>query len=99
LQALFFADANHDGHKDLLALSSYSLREPVKIAGAWTHGRTTHYHTDTWQYLAPDKAGRPKYEQPLSLPDLDELPTAAEVRGALAAPPRKATPKPVKALR
>jgi TonB family protein len=93
LQAIFFADANHDGRKDLLALSSYSLREPVKIAGEWTHGRTTHYHTDSWQYLAPGTKGRPQYESLPERPDLDELETAADVRAALAepVPPRKPT--------
>ena len=94
VRALFFADANHDGRKDLLALSDYSLREPVKIAGEWTHGRTTHYHTDSWQYLPTlGKAGRPQYDSLPAHPDLDELETAADVRAALAAPapPRKST--------
>lgn len=99
LRALFFADANHDGRKDLLALASYSLREPVKIAGEWTHGRTMHYHTDGWQYLPPAKDGRPRYKLLPERTDLDELETAADVRAALAEPlaPRKPPRKPAPA--
>ncbi|MBH8556462.1 TonB family protein [Hymenobacter sp. BT442] len=94
LSALFFTDANHDGRKDLLALSSCSLRDPVKINGHWTYGRRTHYRTDIWQYRDVDPAGRPQYQQAPERPDLNELATAAEVRQALARPARpKAAPK------
>jgi TonB family protein len=94
LEALFFADANHDGRKDLLALSSCSLKERVKVYGHWMFAHNTHYVTDTWQYLGLDKAGRPQYQQAPERPDLNELETAAAVRRALAAPARpKAAPK------
>lgn len=94
LEALFFADANHDGRKDLLALSSCSLKEQTKQEGEWLFFHRTHYLTDTWQYLGPDKAGRPQYAQGPERPDLNELTTAAAVRRALAAPPRRpAAPK------
>jgi hypothetical protein len=103
LEALFFADANHDGRKDLLALSSCSLKEQAKQEGEWLFFHHTHYLTDTWQYLGLDKAGRPQYAQGPARPDLSELTTAAAVRRALAAPPRRpAAPKaarPAKATR
>lgn len=89
LEALFFADANHDGRKDLLALSSCSLRERIKTGGQWMFAHNTHYITDTWQYPALDNTGRPQYKQGPERPDLNELATAAEVRQALAAPARR----------
>jgi TonB family protein len=95
LEALFFADANHDGRKDLLLLSSCSLRERVKVDGQWLNVHNTHYLTDTWQYQDLGKAGRPQYERGPDRPDLNELTTAAAVRRALAGPPRK--PAPAKA--
>lgn len=97
LEALFFADANHDGRKDLLALSSCSLKEQVKEHGELMFVHNTHYRTDTWQYLGLDKTGRPQYEQGPERPDLDDLATAAEVRKALAPPSHARHPAPVKA--
>lgn len=97
LEALFFADADHDGRKDLLALSSCSLREQVKVDGHWMTAHNTHYLTDTWQYQGLGKAGRPQYERGPERPDLNELKTAAAVRQALAAPPRR--PAAAKAAR
>ncbi|MCI1189224.1 energy transducer TonB [Hymenobacter sp. DH14] len=93
LEALFFADANHDGRKDLLALSSCSLRERVKVDGHWMFAHNTHYVTDTWHYLGPNQAGRPQYESGPERSDLNELATAADVRRALAAPVRSPQPK------
>lgn len=104
LDALFFADANHDGRKDLLALASCSLKERIKSEririkedGEWRNVHITHYRTDTWQCLGLDKTGRPQYEQSPERPDLDDLATAAEVRKALALPPRPHRPAPAKA--
>jgi hypothetical protein len=103
LEAVFFADANRDGRKDLLVLSSCSLKEKVKQDGQWLFFHNTHYLTDTWQYLRPDAAGRPRYEQGSVCPDLNELKTAAAVRHALAAPPHSSTAakaaRPTKAAR
>ena len=96
LEALFFDDANHDGRKDLLTLASYSLRDQVlEVDGQRMYGRTTHHSTDIWQYRGPDQAGRPQYQQLPGRASLDELATAADVRGALAEPVRrpKAAPK------
>jgi TonB family protein len=92
LEALFFADANHNGCKDLLALSSCSLKERFKQDGQWMYIHNTHYRTDTWQYLGLDKAGRPQYESGPERSDLDDLATAAAVRQALAAHSRSLAP-------
>ena len=92
LEALFFADANHDGQKDLLALTQCDLRENVKIDDQQMTGRFPHYQTTVIYYRGLDAAGRPRYEQQYR-EDLDELATAAEVRAALAAPPRKKAPR------
>lgn len=86
LAALFFADANHDGRKDLLTLAVCALSEMRESDdGEMLPGHWNHYRTDVWQYAGPDKTGRPQYRQdPTPRPYLDELPTAAEVRQALA---------------
>jgi len=85
LAALFFADANHDGRPDLLALAECSLREQHEENGEVLDGHWPHYSTTIWQHLGPDKAGRPQYrEDPAPRPYLEELATAAEVRQALA---------------
>ena len=92
LAALFFADANHDGRKDLLTLAECALREEHESEdGEMLLGRVNHYRTDIWQYAGLDKAGRPQYRpDPMPRPYLDDLETAAEVRQALARPPRPA---------
>ncbi|MBF9144268.1 hypothetical protein [Hymenobacter properus] len=99
LSAIFFDDANRDGHKDLLVLSNYSLLDQViDVEGQRMYGRSTHHHTDIWQYRGPDKAGRPQYQLLPARPSLDDLPTASEVRGALAPAPRtRHRPAPAKA--
>jgi hypothetical protein len=105
LAALFFADANQDGRKDLLALSQCDLREQVRLSdGELQTGRIAHYQTLIWQYGSPDKTGRPHYEQDAERPDLDDLPTAAAVRQALVRHPRhpapsKATVKPARTVK
>jgi hypothetical protein len=98
LAALFFADVNQDGRKELLALSQCDLREQVRLSDGELHtGRIAHYQTLVWQYLSPDQTGRPHYQQDAYRPDLDDLPTAAAVRQALMRhqhPRRPALPKP-----
>jgi len=84
LAALFFADADHDGRKDLLALAECSLRDGFEVDGEILMGRANHYRTDIWQYAGFDTAGRPQYRQDTTArPYLDELRTAAEVRDVL----------------
>lgn len=84
--AIFFADASHDGQKDLLALTQCDLREYAKADGQTMSARSAHYLTTVIYYRGLDSAGRPRYEQQCRA-DLAELATAA-VRQWLAAPPR-----------
>lgn len=94
LAALFFADANHDGRPDLLTLAVCALREQHRSDdGELLDGHWNHYRTDVWQYTGPAPAGRPQYRRDLTpRPYLDELPTAAAVRQALAR--HQSRPKP-----
>lgn len=93
LLAIFFADVNQDGQKELLVLSKGSQVEP--------EGWTTHYQTQVFQYLGFTSAGRPQYCEDTAPHDyLDELSTVSAVRRALAqhqlrrkAPLRPATAK------
>ncbi len=86
LHSLFFADVNHDGQKELLAISRCSLREEIKVGrGQRMTGRFPHYQTLVFQYTGLNGAGRPQYQDyPGNTDYLDELATAAEVRQALA---------------
>lgn len=92
--SIFFADADHDGQRDLLALTECDLREEFVDGGERLTGRAAHYQTTVIYYRGLDRAGRPRYE-PQHCEDLDEIATAAEVRQVLAAPPRrpKSAPK------
>ena len=84
LAAVFFADANQDGRKDLLVISVCALREEEEVDGEIMRGHVNHYRTDIWQYSPPHAAGRPQYQpDPTPRPYLDGLPTAAAVRQAL----------------
>lgn len=77
LTAIFFADVNQDGHKELLALSQGGILEP--------EGFTTHYQTQVFHYLGPTSRGYPQYyEDDDQRQSLAELATVAEVRQALA---------------
>ena len=83
--AIFFADVNRDGQKELLVLVNSSSREPMRKDndGKPQYGHTSHYHTCIYSYKNPSCGGRPSYEEAASLPYLDGLKTAAEVRQAL----------------
>jgi hypothetical protein len=77
LADLFLADVDHDGRQELLAIGQCCLRE--------NNGCYNHYQTQLWRYLRPDRTGRPQYqEDKTERPYLDDLPTAAAVRRALA---------------
>jgi hypothetical protein len=87
LGSLFFADVDQDGQKELLALLECSLREPAfkDKRGHQHYGRQTSYQTVVFRLLELSSAGRPQYAlDPTPRPYLDELPTAAAVRQALA---------------
>jgi hypothetical protein len=77
--AIFFADATHDGRKDLLVLAyspPYAPDSPDGEAGR--------YYTTVFGYV-PAPAGQcPRYVSYPRRPDLDDLETAAQVRQFLA---------------
>ena len=73
LADLFLADVDHDGRPELLAIGVCCLRG--------NNGCHDHYQTQIWQYLGPDRTGRPQYKgDETERPYLDDLPTAAAVR-------------------
>ncbi|MBX0289601.1 energy transducer TonB [Hymenobacter sp. HSC-4F20] len=92
-EAIFFADVDQDGQKELLVLNECSLKETLQDDdGNELHGRVAHYETRVFQYQGLSNAGRPQYrEDPTPRDYLNELPTAAAVRQALV---RHQRPKP-----
>lgn len=84
--AIFFADANHDGRKDLLVLVNSSIVTPTVIDGVNWQAHTDYYHTRIYGYRLADQSQRPHYQEYPHRNDLDELETAAEVRQVLATP-------------
>jgi hypothetical protein len=95
LEALFFADIDHDGRQELLALVECSLREVLSVDkhGNRHTGHVAHYQTYIFRYGGLGRTGRPRYRaDTLSRPYLDDLPTAAAVRQALA---RQASRRPL----
>lgn len=101
--ALFFADVDQDGQKELLSLNECSLKETFKADdGELLHGHRNHYQTLVFRYVGLSSAGRPRYRED-STPRtyLDELPTTAAVRQAISkhqqrAAKRKSLAKPAK---
>jgi hypothetical protein len=83
--ALFFADVDQDGQKELLALNECDLKETVKgDNGERLFAHVPHYQVHVFQNIGLDNNGHPQYREdktPRSY--LDELPTAAAVRQAL----------------
>ncbi|MFD2717621.1 hypothetical protein ACFST9_02770 [Hymenobacter monticola] len=89
LSALFFADVDEDGQKELLALVYAEVQE----AGTLEHGdgtteqayaRMSRRHTYVFRYAGLSRAGRPWYRADATpRPYLQGLPTAAAVRQAL----------------
>lgn len=87
LTDFFLADVDHDGHQELLALKRCDLRGTLLTR----HGRSTYtgseprYATDVFRLAGTDRAGRPRYQPDnTERPYLDDLPTVAAVRRALA---------------
>jgi|GEM_PF-3919917 len=95
--ALFFADVNQDGQKELLVLKKVSLKESdIGEDGEREFFHADHYTTTIFRYRAQTAASRPRYEpDPTPRPYLEDLATAAEVRRALAyhPPKRKSGPR------
>lgn len=87
LTAIFFADVNQDGQKELLVLSQGSQLEP--------EGFKTHCQTQVFQYLDLTSTGRPQYyEDAAQRENFWELATVAEVRQALARRQPRRLPAP-----
>lgn len=84
LKAIFFADVNQDGRKELLALNECDLREASMDRGEVLLGLVPHYETHVIQFVGLTGNGRPQYREdktPRSY--LNELPTATAVRQAI----------------
>lgn len=81
---LFFADANHDGRKELLVLVNSSVVTPTVIDGMNWQAHTDHYHTRIYGYRPAAQGLLPHYQEHPHLDELNELETAAEVRQILA---------------
>jgi hypothetical protein len=87
LESLFFADVDHDGRQELLALKECSLRDVgfTDKHGQSSYGHFSHYQTDVFRLAGTDGTGRPRYQSDATdRAYLDELATAADVRSALA---------------
>ncbi len=85
LEALFFADANHDGRKELLVLVNFHAPAPFPLEGDSVYfGHPPYYHTRLFGYLPAAEGQRPRYQEygPGQY-HLDGLKTAAQVRQAL----------------
>jgi hypothetical protein len=89
LAALFFADAAHDGRKELLVLVNSSFVMPTVIDGVNWQAHTSHYHTGIYGYMLAGQGQRPHYKAYPRRRDLDEVETAAQVRQFLATPEPK----------
>lgn len=89
LTAIFFADANHDGRKELLVLAYSPSRAPASI-----DGEEAHFYTCIYGYVPAPVGQRPHYVSYPRRPDLDDLETAAQVRQVLAAHVPKPSPRP-----
>jgi hypothetical protein len=79
IRAIFFADATHDGRKDLLVLAyspPYAPDSPDGEAGR--------YYTTVFGYVPAPAGQRPRYVSYPRRTDLDDLETAAQVRQFLA---------------
>jgi len=82
--AIFFADVDQDGPKELLALTECSLRETFKDINGELTGRVPHYETHVFQYAGVSKQGCPRYkEDNTPRAYLDGLPTATAIRRAI----------------
>ncbi len=90
LSAFFFADVDRDGQKELLALVYAEVQEVgILEYGDGTkeraYARMSHRHTYVFRYTGLSKVGHPRYRADTTRrPYLNELPTAAAVRRALA---------------
>jgi hypothetical protein len=88
LSALFFADTNHDGQKELLAIGACAALEPSDYKdenGQTMLGHVERQGTVVYRYVGLDKVGRPHYEEVSTPHYLVGVETAAEARAEIAA--------------
>ncbi len=97
VSAILFADIDHDGQKELIALGSCSSLEPSDYKddeGKTMYGHVGHQGAVVFRYAGLDPAGRPHYEDGPTPSYFNELETAGEVRAALAAHRHHAPSRP-----
>jgi hypothetical protein len=88
LEAIFFADINHDGQKELLALGFCYAQEQSEDKddnGRIMVGHVERQGTVVYCYAGPDGRGRPRYEKTFTPRYLTGVKTAAEARAKIAA--------------
>jgi hypothetical protein len=97
LNAIFFADVNHDGQKELLALGFCYALEPSEYKDDNGHimvGHVDRQGTVVYRYAGLDGKGRPRYEQAFTPRYLTGVETAAEARAKIAAHQRHGSALP-----
>jgi hypothetical protein len=100
VSAILFADVNHDGQKELIALGTCSSLEPSDYKddeGKTMYGHVEHQGAVVYRYAGLNHAGHPHYEDAPTPFYLNELETADEVRAELAVHQRRrklAPPRP-----
>ena len=88
LEAIFFADINHDGQKELLALGFCYAREQWEDKEDNGRIMVGHYEcqgTVVYRYAGLAGKGRPRYEKTFTPRYLTGVKTAAEARAKIAA--------------
>ncbi|MDO7888194.1 hypothetical protein [Hymenobacter cheonanensis] len=97
LDAIFFADINHDGKKELLALGFCYAQEQSEDKddnGRIMVGHVDRQGTVVYRYAGSDGKGRPRYEKTFTPRYLTGVETAAEARAKIAAHQRHRSASP-----
>ena len=100
LGAIFFADMNHDGQKELLALGFCYALEPSEDKedkddnGQIRLGHVERQGTVVYRYAGSDGKGRPRYEKTFTPRYLTGVKTAPEARAKIAAHQRHRSASP-----
>jgi hypothetical protein len=86
VKAIFFADVDQDGRKELLTINECDLKETVRgDKGEMLFAHVPHYETHVFRYIDLGSDARPQYREDKTPRNyLDELPNAATVRQAIA---------------
>lgn len=97
LRAIFFADINQNGQKELLALGLCASLEPSDYKdndGQTMMGHVERQSTVVYRYAGPNGAGRPHYEAAPTPGYLNDVGTAADARAEIADHQRRRRPAP-----